>query len=91
MSPTPRQPAIAETTECEILRRLKDTPQIFELIGQCDAAELVKQKRLREQFDEDLVRAAITVYEARLRAADQFPDAEHLWLNRVGLEQSTAW
>ncbi len=77
--------------ETDLLLRLKATPEIFELIAQSTAAELASQKKLREQFDTELVRAALSVHDARVRAAGTLPDADALWLTRVGLEQSTAW
>ncbi len=77
--------------ETEILLQLRDTPEIFELISQCTPTELAGQKKLRELYDTDLVRAALVIHEARTKAKGALPDAEKLWLTRVGLEQSTAW
>jgi hypothetical protein len=77
--------------ETELLLRLRATPEIFELIRQSTSAELTSQRQLRERFDHELVRAALSVHEARTRAAMLLPKAEELWLTRVGLEQSTAW
>lgn len=77
--------------ETELLLRLKATPEIFELIAHCTALELAGQKKLRDAFDQELVRAALSVHEARTRADGILPLAEKLWLTRVGLEQSTAW
>jgi len=77
--------------ETELLLRLRATPEIFELIRQSPPAELASQRRLRERFDNELVRAALSVHEARTRAAGLLPKAEELWLTRVGLEQCTAW
>lgn len=77
--------------ETDLLLRLKATPEIFDLIRQCTPLELAGQKKLREQFDTELVRAALSIHEARLKATGSLPNAEDLWLTRVGLEQSTAW
>ncbi len=77
--------------ETDLLLRLKATPEIFELLAQCTPAELAGQKKLREQFDTELVRAALSIHEARTKAAGSLPNAEQLWLTRVGLEQSTSW
>ena len=77
--------------ESFLLRRLKDCPEIFAAIAASTATELNSQRKLRETFDDDLVRAALSVHDARQRAADLLPHADQLWLTRVGLEQSTAW
>ena len=77
--------------ETELLLRLRETPEIFELMSQCTPLELAGQKKLRDQFDTDLVRAALAIHEARTKAKGVLPNAEHLWLTRVGLEQCTAW
>ena len=77
--------------ETELLLRLKATPEIFKMISDCSAAELSGQRKLREHFDQELVRAALSLHEARTKAMGSLPQAEQLWLTRVGLEQSTAW
>ncbi len=76
--------------ESFLLRRLKDCPEIFAAISASTPAELSSQRKLREAFDDELVRAALSVHEARQRAADLLPNANQLWLTRVGLEQSTS-
>ena len=77
--------------ETELLLRLRATPEIFELIAQCTPAEIAGQKKLREQFDQELVRAALSIHDGRLKAAGLLPNANDLWLTRVGLEQCTSW
>lgn len=77
--------------ESELLLRLKETPEIFDAIYQSSPAELAGQKKLRELFDQDLVRAALSIFEARQKAAGRLPHSEQLWVTRVGLEQCTAW
>jgi hypothetical protein len=77
--------------ETDLLLRLKATPEIFDLIRQSSSTELAGQKKLRERFDQELVRAALSVQEARTKAIGNLPQAEQLWLTRIGLEQSTAW
>ena len=77
--------------ESFLLRRLKNCPEIFAAISASTPAELSSQRKLRETFDDELVRAALSVHEARHRAADLFPSADQLWLTRVGLEQSTSF
>ncbi len=74
----------------DLLRRLRQTPELLDAIAACSEAERRSQKTLRDQFDSDLVRAALTLFDARRRAADRLPAAEQLWLTPVGLEQSTA-
>lgn len=76
--------------ESFLLRRLKDCPEIFVAIAASTPSQLGNQRRLREMYDEDLVRAALSVHESRHRAAGLLPNADQLWLTRVGLEQSTA-
>jgi hypothetical protein len=87
-SPVSTEPTDAE---CELLQRLRATPEIFELMTDGRAPELAVQKTLRARFDDDLVRMALTVADARKKAGGQLPHADQLWLTRVGLEQCTAW
>jgi hypothetical protein len=77
--------------EVRLLHRLRDTPEIFAAIAGGPESELAAQKSLRTQFDDELVRAALVVHDARKKARGELPHAEQLWLTRVGLEQSTAW
>ncbi len=84
------QPASPDI-ESEILLRLRETPEIFEAIRTSSVAELASQKQLREMFDQDLVRAALSIHEARQKAIGKLPNADQIWLTRVGLEQCTAW
>ena len=78
-------------TELQLLRMLRSTPEIFAAIERASAAELQSQRQLRAEFSEDLVRAALAVHDARLKAAGRLPNSRQLWLTRTGLEQSTAW
>ncbi|MFN9719696.1 MAG: class I SAM-dependent methyltransferase [Planctomycetota bacterium] len=84
-------PPASADLESDILLRLRELPEIFEAIRLSSPAELAGQKHLRERFDEELVRAALSIHEARQKAIGKLPDAELLWLTRVGLEQSTSW
>jgi hypothetical protein len=77
--------------EVLLLQRLRECSEIFAAIAESTTAELSSQRKLRHEFDDDLVRAALSVHQARQRAAWLLPHAEQLWLTRVGLEQSTAW
>ncbi len=76
--------------ESFLLRRLRDCPEIFAAIAASTPSQIGNQRRLRETYDDDLVRAALAVHEGRQRAAGLLPDADQLWLTRVGLEQCTA-
>jgi len=80
-----------EAFEAQQLRELHSQPALLQLLSQCSPAELRNQKRLRQQFDEQLVPAAIALHEARQRAVGKLPQPERLWLSRTGLEQATAW
>lgn len=84
-------PGNESNAEATLLLRLRDTPEIFEIIRGLTPSEIESQKKLREQFDDELVRAALSVHDARVLAASLLPDADRLWLTRTGLEQSTAW
>lgn len=46
--------------------------------------------QLRKAYPPDLVAAAITLHELRIRANGKFVRAEELWLTRAGLEQATS-
>ncbi len=88
---SPRNSARQDESECEILRQLQATPGIFEAISRCSPAERRNQQRLRDEWGAELVRAALSLCDARLRAAGKLPSANLVWLTRIGLEQSTAW
>ena len=70
-------------------RRLRDTPELLELVGEESANELALQERLRQRFDDVLVRAALSLAEARRKAEGLLPEASRLWLTRVAVEQAT--
>jgi len=76
--------------ESFLLRRLKDCPEIFAAIAASTPSQIGNQRKLRDTYDDDLVRAALSVHEGRQRAAGFLPNADRLWLTRVGLEQCTA-
>lgn len=92
LNPAMSQHASAQDdADCLLLQRLRSTPELFEAIAACTPAELASQKTLRARFDDELVRAALAVFDARQRANGLLPNVDQLWLTRVGLEQSTAW
>ena len=76
-------------SEFELLKRLRDNERIFELIRQNSSAELSLQRQLRQEFDDDVVRAALTLCELRKKAETKFSRAAAMWFDRVGLEQAT--
>ena len=82
---------MGDATDIPLLQRLRATPELFDAIRQSSGSELSLQQSLRSQFDENLVRAALSVADARAKAHGLLPESEELWLTRVGLEQATAW
>ncbi len=76
--------------ECRVLCELRRTPQILDLIAESKGSELGLQSKLRRQFEDELVRAALTLHELRRKAVAKFSRASALWCDRRGLEQATA-
>lgn len=76
--------------ECRVLCELRRTPEILELISAWNGPELGLQSKLRRQFPDHLVRAALTLHELRRKAASKFSQAASIWCDRRSLEQSTA-
>lgn len=68
---------------------LRDSPELFERLSEASGSELQIQAKLRQQFPDSLVRAAITLQELRTKALTKFVDGNRLWLDRIGLEQCT--
>lgn len=77
--------------EIRLLQELRDHPELMQAIADSSEAERRHQRVLRERYSEALVRAGLSLYESREAARGLLPQAESLWLTRVGLEQSTAW
>ena len=76
--------------DCQILRELRATPELFaELAGQT-GNELQMQQRLRTRFSPELVRAALTLADLRLKARTKFALADSMWFDPKGLEQATS-
>ena len=75
--------------ETELLLQLRQTPEIFDLIETASESELVLQNRLRQEYSDGLVRAALSLVELRIRGRKKFSLADSMWLDRRGLEQST--
>jgi THUMP domain-containing protein/RNA cap guanine-N2 methyltransferase len=76
--------------ECRVLQALRQTPEILDLISGWTDAELGLQAILRRQYPKDLVRAALSLHELRRKAQGKFTRGSSMWLDRVGLEQSTS-
>ncbi len=76
--------------ECRVLQELRQTPQILSLISAWTGAELGLQSRLRRQFSDDVVRAALSLHELRKKGQAKFSRAQSMWFDRRGLEQSTS-
>ena len=95
MSRQRNEPVTVETLalpsdECRVLQALRQTPEILDLISGWTDAELGLQAVLRRQYPNDLVRAALSLHELRRRAKGKFTRGDSMWLDRVGLEQSTS-
>jgi hypothetical protein len=73
-----------------VLRELRQTPELFETIVGFKGKELGLQKVLRSKFEDHLVRAALLITDLRKRGAAKFSHAGVMWFDRVGLEQSTS-
>jgi hypothetical protein len=58
-----------EESPADVLRRLHATPEIFSRIADWKGAELALQERLRGDFPEDIVRAALSLVELRARGS----------------------
>ena len=76
--------------QTDMLRQLKKTPRLLDLVCTEKAAELSIQQSLRKDFPAPLVQAACSLQELRQRAKRKFSRAESMWFDRVGLEQATS-
>lgn len=76
----------------ELLRVLHATPELLERLQSETGSSLAIQKRLRDEFPADLVRAALTLRDLRKRAADsgRFTRGSQMWFDAKGLEQASA-
>ena len=83
------EPTLESADECRILRDLRATPQIFGQIEISSGSELALQSKLRGDYPDDLVRAAVSLYQLRKRGLAKFTRAGQMWFDRQGLEQST--
>lgn len=76
--------------ECSLILDLHSKPEIFERIAEFSGTELKLQTELRKEYASDVVSAAMTQVELRQKAAEKFSRSDRMWLDRQGLEQSTA-
>ena len=77
-------------TDWQTFMALRQSPQIFARLHECTGSELQIQSRLRREFPDSLVRAAMTLDELRRKAVNKFARGGEMWLTRVGLEQCTS-
>jgi len=76
--------------DCRLMHDLQACPELLELVKNSTGTELQIQSRLRKQFPDQLVRMAVGLVELRRKARSKFSQAERMWFDRQGLEQSTA-
>ena len=76
--------------KCELMHRLRQTPELFDRLRNSSGTELHVQDRLRQEFPAELVRAACELAELRRKAAGKFTRARQMWFDRRGLEQATS-
>jgi len=77
------------SSELECFRQLYQSSEIFEMIAAHSGTEFQLQKQLREQYPQDVVRAALTLSELRERGRVKFSRADQMWFDRKSLEQAT--
>jgi len=87
--PAAPERATSMDDEFEVLRNLAQTPDLLEQAARTAGTSLQRQAGLREQYDAELVRAALLLTELRLKARRKFTRADQMWFDRTGLEQST--
>ena len=76
-------------SELTVLQGLRRAPELLTAVSGATGSEFSIQRKLRQKYDADLVRAALSLHEVRKRADGILPRAEQLWLTRTGLEQTT--
>ena len=87
---TSRSESADPLTDVETLRALGESPELVEEVVSSTQSELTLQERLRDRYPKELVRAAFQLVELRDRARRKFQNADAMWFDRQGLEQSTA-
>lgn len=76
-------------SELDCFKQLYEQPEIFEIIREHSGSEFLLQKQLRKAYNEDAVRAALTLSELRKRGRAKFSRADQMWFDRKSLEQAT--
>ena len=77
------------SSELDCFRQLYDAQEIFDIIQQHSGSEFHLQKQLRKNYSHDVVRAALTLSELRIRGRAKFSQADQMWFDRKSLEQAT--
>lgn len=81
---------LPQNDEVELLHKLRDAAGLFPRLRELEGTELQRQQKLREEYPEDVVRAALLLEELREKAKGKFSKAEEMWFDRQGLEQATS-
>lgn len=76
-------------SELEVLHQLQAAPELLQAINDSASSELSTQQKLRRLYNTQLVQAALSLHEARIRARGVLQNASDLWLTAIGLEQAT--
>lgn len=80
--------------ESSLLQALRASPVLFETIARANSAETEfhLQQRLRSEFPDEMVRAALILRDLRQKAtaSKKFARADQMWFTPTGLEQTTA-
>lgn len=80
--------------ESSLLRALRASPALFETIAHANSTETEfhLQQRLRSEYSNEMVRAALILRDLRKKAvaAKKFVRADQMWFTPTGLEQATA-
>ncbi len=76
--------------EVQILHFLKETPEILRRIDSDSRSEFQIQRELRKNYEDDVVRAALTLRDVRRKAFGKFSRASEMWFDRQGFEQATS-
>ncbi|MBI1311534.1 hypothetical protein GC176_09520 [bacterium] len=86
--------AMPELTDdsVELFRALHAAPELIERVASEPGSSLSIQKRLRDEFPAELVRAALTLRDLRQRAvaSGRFSRGAQMWFDAKGLEQASA-
>lgn len=76
-------------SELEVLHQLQAAPELLQAIDDSASSELATQQKLRRLYNTQLVQAALSLHEVRIRARGVLENAHDLWLTATGLEQAT--